>query len=89
MRGLSWKVSWQEFKIINWKIFQLKPLVRKTLNQTDKTYPDLLRISGAMYSTVPQKVKLSSSSVLSLMQPKSVSLTWPCLIQQKMSDGLS
>ena len=39
-----------------------------------ETYPDLLSISGAMYSTVPQKVKLSSSSELSLMQPKSVSL---------------
>ena len=29
------------------------------------THPDLLSISGAMYSTVPQKVKLSSSSELS------------------------
>lgn len=41
--------------------------------------PRRLTTSGAMYSTVPQKEKvfLESSSMDSLLRPKSVSLMWP------------
>ena len=40
--------------------------------------PHLVRISGAMYSMVPQKVWVTVlSSIDSLHNPKSVSLTWP------------
>ena len=49
--------------------------------------PDLVRISGAMYSMVPQKVWVTlCSSIDSLQRPKSVSLTWP-LASRRMFSG--
>jgi len=59
----------------------------RAYQSTENEYPYLWMISGAIYSGVPQKVKVLSQELIRFIKPKSASLTVPSALSIRIFSG--